>query len=56
MSELARVAECAESWVWSQEPHLESLVCPRKAQKRTGVLRGCQAEEDGVQIVALAAV
>lgn len=59
MSELGRVAECAESWVWKVRSRiwkvLSALGSPRKEAK-AGVLWGCQAEEDGDQIPALAAV
>ena len=49
---------CGQLGVESQEPYLESLVSSRKSQKeaKAGVLWGCQAEEDGDQILALAAV
>ena len=48
MSELGRVAECADSWAWKVRSHIWKVLSapgsPRKEAK-AGVLWGCQAEE-----------
>lgn len=53
MSELGRVAECAESWAWKVRSHiwkvLSALGSPRK-ENESGVLWGCQTKEDGGQV------